>query len=201
MDQLFGAFLGLKSDMEKLYKENQQLRERYDMLSGSMRGDIIQKLKVENFDFHSEYVEFMWQIENIEEKLSTSFDLVSPAFTSGSKGYLFCLHAHFRNPFVALLKGKGKPDKFKIVVKILHGPYDDILPWPCKLVCEITLINKNKLRNDTKVVDGWRDEDFNPVREKSLSAWPLLSSIRSEKGYVINNSIYIKFKLQKYSAE
>ena len=198
MDQLFGAFLGLKSNMEKLYKENQELRERQDMLLGSIRGDFIQKLKMKNFDFHPEYVEFMWQIENIEAKWGIDVDLESPALTSGSKGYLFCLNAYFCSSSSALFSNRPV---FNIDVKILHGPHDDILPWPCKSVCEITLINQNKVRNDTRVVDDWRDKDFNPVRKKSLSAWPPLSKNMSLEGYVINNNIYIKFKLQKYSAE
>ena len=209
MNQLFVAFLNQRANMEKLSKENKELRktnfelseavkelkQNQDMLLGSIKGDVIQRLKVENFDFHSEYVEFLWEIENFREKSKETLNLVSPAISSGSKGYLFCFQMQSRRS-----KFNFAGIRFvdvSVDAMILQGPYDDILPWPCKLVCEITLIKKDKISNDTNVVNDWRGEDFNPVRKKNIFT---LRTIQPEE-VVINNSIFVKFKLQRYSAE
>ena len=202
MDQFYDAFLNLRSNMEKLDKENQELRksnvklrEKQDVLMGSVRGDLIQKLKLENFDFHSDHLEFMWQIENFQRISTTKFDLESPAFSSGSRGYLFCLHAYSSKLFFNFF--------FCLDVNILHGPHDNTLPWPCELACEITLINKNKKDNRKYVVNDWRDQDLNLIRKKTVitCTFPdnLPISVLHQRGYVAKDSLYIKFMVERHN--
>ncbi|XP_023950830.2 TNF receptor-associated factor 3 [Bicyclus anynana] len=177
--------------MDKVSRDLRALTKSYHKMRSEL-ADFQARVSLDNPDLGGDNGHLIWRIDNYSTRMKEAKDndaiLTSPLFRTSKYGYTLKAEVHLNGI------GKWKGRHITCTVRLVSGPYDALLQWPCDLSVSIILrdqpANKNQAMDIVKSLDlrrrsSSKKHDFDEGDEKTKSTDTLdLSVVQMKRQYI-----------------